>query len=401
MKLTYLRFVPFVLPLLAACGSVQTESDELTAACKSLFENRVAYEKSCLAYDPRPQDEQANVDSCVGVATAPGSLLQPADIAACANELGKLTCAQDGSYPACAGYGADLLYPNHDKKGAGLPGDGCVAQLQCDSGYCGSFGQDCGQCQSARALFESCTGPFDTCMDGDCIDGVCQLFGKKAGEACIDYGGGDCQETLFCKPTVASEIDGVCVALGETGAPCDNATECTEGHFCKDQVCTAKAADGASCKEYEGCVHLCIDGVCAKMKVGLEENEDCSSGVCGSGLTCEDNVCKPPVYLPKGSACGSGSSGSGIPCAPEQRCNLGCLPGPCATSGVCVDLPKPGEPCMDFLCGPESICTDFNPSEGRYGVCTKRGVEGEPCPCSEALACVAGKCIPFGAAVCE
>src|SRR5262245_33197207 len=102
--------LPFAL---LACAEVQTEtglaaaSSDLSVACQKLYERRVAYEKSCPGFPRETPDAKSALDSCIGIATAPGSLLEVEEIDACADELGNLACEIDG-YPSCMGYGAHL-----------------------------------------------------------------------------------------------------------------------------------------------------------------------------------------------------------------------------------------------------------------------------------------------------
>jgi hypothetical protein len=52
------------------------------------------------------------------------------------------------------------------------------------------------------------------------------------------------------------------------------------------------------------------------------------------------------------------------------------------------------------MCAHGNTCVGFAPIDHQTGVCTRLGEVGEPCPCPFELACVAGKCVAYGAAVC-
>lgn len=391
--------------LLFACGSVETAPtppppSTLVEACHHFFQARVAYEHTCPGFGPSAPDEASTVASCVGVASARGSLVQASEVESCAAQLGSLACVSHGGYPSCVGWGSDLLFPEHDHPGTLPPGEGCFAGVQCDSGYCSGWSNACGMCLRPRAVGESCPAPEDHCLDGSwCTDGSCQLPGTKEGEKCNAYGGGDCQQTLFCKTPDPSILDGVCAARGPVGAACDDVIPCAEGEFCDAGSCALRHHDGASCTTWDSCEHDCIDGVCGQGKIGIGAYGDCTFGDCGPDLHCENQICIPYQYLPKGAIC----TGAGPAyCGAGLICDLGCYPGPCAESSVCTEIPGPGETCSTYgNCAPGSACVGFSPVDGMLGACVKLGVLDQPCPCNEALTCVAGKCVAFSDAVCE
>jgi hypothetical protein len=356
---------------LAKACELPASSSSLVEACTAFTKKRDAYATTCGGFTDATYDEQAAIDSCVGIANLPGSSLTPADIDQCSSDV----CSGCGVaiYPACVGYEGNLLYPNHEKKGTAAPGDSCVAHLQCASGYCSSYGEDCGHCEAARLVGDTCTGPYDACVDTNaaCTAGVCQLNGKQLGEACVAYGEGDCQTTLFCKVTGTTTIDGVCVARGAAGAPCAmDPKQCAEGNYCRDNACAPLLADGAPCDATDLCVQSCIDGICGKPVIPLHENDDCSSAFgCGNDLYCKDG-----------------------------KCAVGCGDDP----NACAPKPKAGEACdPNSNCAPNAVCVGFDPSAGNAGLCTRQGGEGDACPCGDDLACVDGRCVAFGAAICN
>ncbi len=355
-----------------ACQT-ESSSSTLVEACTAFIKRRDAYATTCGGFSDERFDEQAAIASCVGIATSPGALVTPAEIDGCATTI----CGGCGIelYPACVGYEGNLLFPGHDKKGTAPPGDPCVAHLQCASGYCSSYGIDCGHCENARSLGETCTGQFDKCEDehAQCSSaGVCELTGQRLGEACTAYGQGDCQANLFCEVTDPSTTSGVCVARHEVGGSCIPTQEqCVDGLYCHDHACKAPLADGQACDGSYMCAQSCVDGKCGKPVIPLHAGDPCSHQFgCGHDLYCND----------------------------ADHCAVGCS----EDLSLCAPRPQSGSPCdMNGNCAPNTICVGFNPSQASAGVCTRKGGEGEACPCGDDLACVHGKCVAFGAATCE
>lgn len=430
MKFDLRRLARLVLPLaclLSACQSAETESDATTttstyddpnvealsnacsapdedpspdpivAACTRLIRKRTGYMRTCSVWGQPVIDEKAGIDSCVGIATSPGAALSAADIDGCGEEICQGCPA--GGMPTCLGYGANMLFPNHDKKGTAKPGEACIANLQCESGHCSASYKSCGTCQSPRALGEACGGSFDVCTEGGCTDGICAFSGKKEGESCTNYGGGDCASDFFCEPMDTGTIEGLCVARGKESAPCAADEECAQGMYCSVNGCAVLLPDGAVCQAGQRCVNSCIDGVCTIPQLGLHEGDDCSfSMVCRDGLLCENKVCVPVQYIAEGAAC----EGQNVFCGPENACDSACPIGECDADQSCLPRPGPGEPCtINMACAAGSYCIGFAPAEGNRGICFKEGAENEPCPCGDDLTCVSGKCVPFGQAMCD
>jgi hypothetical protein len=123
------------LSTVVACSVTElTAPQDLASACQAFHEAHAAYEARCNGFPPAASDPRAFVDSCLGIASAPGVMLTGADVAACAAELDASPCFGPAFYPSCTGYDSSLLYPNHDKKGTFSPGTPCFSHVQCDSG---------------------------------------------------------------------------------------------------------------------------------------------------------------------------------------------------------------------------------------------------------------------------
>jgi len=388
--------------LVRSCDSAAIPAD-VVSACHDLFLRRVAFAARCTGpgASPASAEEQAYVDTCAGIATAPGVTLTPQDIKACGEQMDASPCLGGGVFPSCAGYGGDLLYPEHDKKGTLAPGAACFAHVQCDSGYCDHGpGEKCGVCKRARAEGESCGDAMDVCAVGSCSEGKCQTDGKKLGEECTTHGR-ECQPALYCELPDPMQLYGKCVARAEAGAPCEASDTCAEGLVCQAGVCAALAADGAACADDAACSsYWCNGGTCAARPTGLTEGADCSVGYCRADLLCDESrVCAAPTYLPKGAACTSSDAPQivcerGLYCRPDCAVYFGCL------GSTCEPLPQPGEYCTPFgACASGAVCEGFDATDASKGRCVKLGMgrAGEACPCADALACVAGACVAYGA----
>ncbi|APR88300.1 hypothetical protein A7982_13649 [Minicystis rosea] len=396
-------FLGFAFPLFLACGSVEVSAPgDARTACHDLFAKRLAFDQRCSGVFAQNLDEDAYVASCAGVLAAPGVTLTVADVAACAKELDTSGCLGGGVFPTCIGLGGDLLYPTHDKTGTLAPGEACFASVQCDSGYCDALSSDCGACQRARTLGDDCGGTNDTCIEGICQDGSCQLPGQKLGADCIDYGEGDCQETLYCKPIEPSSIMGKCTARSELSEACDNDTPCLAPLLCHEGACVKRAPDGAVCAEASLCASgHCEGGACAPLPAGLVVGDDCSVGYCRADLFCDDShVCRPPPWVSVGGACVLGGALAKA-CAPDLYCHRTCVQGDCG-DGECRPLPEAGEHCTNLgECAASAVCQGFDSSDETKGKCVKLGGLGDACPCVDTLACAEGACAAFGAAVCQ
>lgn len=405
MRFQSLFFLVLGLPLWSACGSttVETPSSELLPACQRLVAKRTEYAKRCFGYSDNDGVQKAYVDSCVGIASAAGSTLTLSDIDACSAALASPECQSGPGYPSCTAYGSNVLYPGHDKKGTLAAGEGCAAQLQCESGYCSSSGQSCGVCENALKLGEACGPSPDHCIEGWCIEGTCQLTGKKPGEMCIDYGGGDCQEIAFCKPIASTGIDGICTLRGQSGAACDDDSACVLGLYCNAGTCAEPGAPGTICNASQRCMDgVCTGGVCQAYAWGLDVGEDCSVGYCRSDLQCDEgHHCVAFPFAAAGQPCAV----PGTPdtyCAPGLYCHReGCVNGDCPSPGDCRKMPEAGEHCTPFAgCADTASCVGFDGSDPNKGTCVHLGIEKEPCPCEEGLTCAGDTCLPFGQSAC-
>lgn len=371
----------FCVALFSACGgsvdrsAVSASADVFLAACENLHARRIAYSERCTG--PRAGEDDASVASCAGIVASPGVSLTPADLDACAAQVDAAPCLGGGVFPGCTGYAADLLYPNHARKGTLAPGQACFAGVQCDSAYCGAAYAQCGVCQRARRLGDTCDPPpsLDVCIMGECISGTCQLPGGRVGEECIGYGE-PCQAPLRCK--TEGSIHGVCLPR-------------PPGVLCAADWCEAPlvCGDGTRCQSP------------TPEPTGLGEGADCSRGFCRADLSCDGgNVCRAVYLLPSGARCQQ----DGRPlCAHGLYCHAKCRLGVCGGDGECQAMPQPGEHCTPLAeCAETATCSGFDPADETKGTCARLGKRGEACPCAGSeLSCQGGTCQPYGPAICR
>ncbi|OGQ25585.1 MAG: hypothetical protein A2138_04185 [Deltaproteobacteria bacterium RBG_16_71_12] len=192
---------------------------------------------------------------------------------------------------------------------------------------------------------------------------------------------------------VQLELQGPCSAMWvgtqPAGAPCGFDVEsftCAPGTACVVDlsfcgVCTAMAADGASCAERDitcGADSFCGEtGLCTtRRRVG----ETCGSGDrCVLGTTCTDTVCTGPSYTTVGEACDF-----------DTRCPYAsrCLDGTCVAAVGLGQSCGPTAPCDsgwcdDGTCAPfiaqDEACTDGD--QCQTGVCSGGTCAAHPSAC--------------------
>lgn len=381
------------------CDSIEIPADVLSA-CQDLLAQHIARNERCMAphFYRTEAEKKVFVETCSRIATAPGVTLTALDIQACAEQFEGLECHL-GLYPSCVGYGGDLLYPGHDKKGTFELGDVCFANIQCASGYCDQTIPDlCGECKRGRAENESCGEKTDVCIGSlGCVDGKCEPPGARLGESCWGKGV-NCQPAWYCKWNGSS--DSVCAVREKEGASCHSSNDCEFGTSCQGEICTKLLPSGANCSDDSMCsTWWCNGGVCETNTKTLPtdqgEGEQCSQGYCRDDLVCnKSRVCAVQTLLSEGSAC-SRSDDPEVACDTGLYCDEDCSNGSC--NGACRSWPQPGSPCARYFgCARGARCTDFDPTDVSKSLCIKLGEPGEPCPCLDGLACVSGQCVVYG-----
>lgn len=370
----------------------------LTAACQEFSSQLQGYAERCGQPPPPDVVTAAFVQSCVGLASLPGSSVTVATLQACAATTAVSTsCRQP---PACLSY-QGIVMPAAPGT---LPlGATCQAGMQCASGSCsrGKYSVEpggCGVCQQVHGLGDSCAPPEHACDEfTECRQGVCAWPGPDVGSPCVNYGADPCGLGLNCVTPSADVLKGVCQPRPGLGQPChwQQEIDCATGLACDEDLCVALLPDGASCGEHAYCQNYCHEGICQSPQTKKNEGESCSFFPCDWGLLCSpEQICRPAQLVSEGEACGGLQQ-----CAPGLVCSKGYLPED--PPGRCVKEPGPGEPCQDLYCDRLSHCgADIDLANNQPGTCVARGLVGQPCPCIGELICDQEICRPFGTLVC-
>jgi len=181
--------------------------------------------------------------------------------------------------------------------------------------------------------------------------------------------GGDCIEDGECKSGLecdqgsctASCCPGVCVTakpISEVGGSCTGDSTCVDTAFCKQSynsttgtiisVCLARAAVGAACSDYGGCVTSarCVGSTGSQTCVALaKDGARCASSL-SAGVSCANassycdpvkGTCQP--RLKDNAACSIPDAGSALA--------AGCFNFSQCKNGVCKRLPLAGDACSN------------------------------------------------------
>ena len=218
----------------------------------------------------------------------PGSGITPVTLDVCASALDSSACElPDGPPPECDFHGS------------------LAGRAACTDGV---------QCQSGSCAGTASVGPGEQVSPFTC--GTCAplaVLGATCGDA-------SCSANAICitQDTTAASPIYVCTALtqGGVGAACDGLTAlCQPGSYCASatKTCNTLGHAGASCGEGTG---------------------DWAGG-CAAPLAC--------VNSSGGQVCSSGAT-TGAFCLTDFECatGLGCLPGPCSSSGARIGCAESG-----------------------------------------------------------
>lgn len=357
--------------LVVACGGATAPPENgIKAACARLHAAYARNEVRCKGPDVDLPPEADFVASCVGLASARGSLVAPADLDACTSSIRGCPSGR----PACLGGGSDLLFPAHDKRGSLPEGATCVAGVQCASGICNTtYTTTCGVCAVPKARGAACDLARDVCEEPTTCDGArCAYVGGDQGEPCTTYGGGTCAAPFYCgakNPGDGPNVEGRCRTRGAPGAACAPSQPCIDGIGCVAGACRAPLPEGAPCEAARDLcatdrLGACVGGICVFPGTGVQEGGACDPDACRADLTCRDHVCAANPTEPR---------------------------------------PGPGEPCtITGVCKAGASCEGFRArGNDDPGTCRARGGLGAPCPCSDALTCIDGKCVAWSDALCR
>ena len=206
---------------------------------------------------------------------------------------------------------------------------------------------------------------------------------------------------------VNNACPGKCAALAAKGAPCgapDGSCDPTSSFCNAESICSAFLADGERCSPNIGAKQCQTGSYCASVGTGRcelghlcscqplgEVDAPCLSvDACRGGLTCVENVCRPPSK--RGEAC---DPLAGAFCESPLACIPSLADG---GAGTCGDRLAVNAGCFGSECGPELLCVPSNPDAGAAagGSCRPVPKAGEPCledvGCADGAHCVLGQC---------
>jgi hypothetical protein len=297
-------------PMTPDSGNIPDSGPPLTwaDACANLVGPQCATYQQCQPerfasqYVSQPSCVQIRTAQCLEARQAPGNTATPDMLAACAAQIGALTC---DAYPAFNDYPLRAEYDACRFTGTLAEGSPCIDDGQCASGACGHVRNDaCGSCLSPDA-----TKP-------------CFL-------------NADCPGKQVCRYNL-------CADLGELDAGCNSTNICRSSLTCRNGHCETRALEGASCDTtLQDCAAnlYCTSQGCvrAQLKVmgdrcGIES--DGSWFLCGAGLRCIFSATLGH------NECVS-TQDAGVPCAFGSECapGLSCLEQTCAlaTAAACTE----------------------------------------------------------------
>ena len=214
-----------------------------------------------------------------------------------------LICAALALVLSLAGCSGDDGASGNGDSGA----DGACLETLCTAGTAQCFGNAVWTCSAdGSAWSKSGCGGLQSCVDGACVDSVCQIPNKAQCDG---------------------EAGGTLCALDKLS---ESTFECAEGETCEEGACIGSSceADETACG-YRA-VFSCVNGSWSSAK--CDAGEFCVTD--GAGSRCEPWVCEPG----KGRCLGGvamvcdadGSEESATPCSDSEVCDSGyCLPATC------------------------------------------------------------------------
>jgi hypothetical protein len=313
---------------MSACGSGSGTTSVESSACDDYFDTVLAtgccgrgYGESvfgCPSWTPIPASEIAQLRPrfdrwCESFLALPGQGIRPSDLEACVSSIQSSGCPLTGWAPtgACA-------FNRSGSLGSGAP---CAADLQCQTGYCGSdagYSALCGACALAPSIGQPCTGECGAdaacVLDFDAGTTTCEaLTYEDAGASCL-------AANALCSAGLVCTSSGVCAPPGAAGSPCQANFDCQPPLGCAGSTCQMPEPDGGPCVDDLGCQE---------------------------GLGCNGNTCGPVSWASPGQ-----------PCSLDVRCfDRACALEPNSSSGFCPPVLPDGQKCTDSLqCEDYSVC---------------------------------------------
>ncbi len=309
-------------------------------------------------------------------------------------QAGSQTCGADGGFGACAG---EILPQTGQCDGLDHDCDGkpdlCLdctpgATQPCYTGPAGT--QGVGICHGGTQTCSS-AGAWGACL-GEVLPGVQRCDGKD--DSCT----GKIDQGATCPVTEAC-VNGNCVPASCGG----ELSNCPGGYACSAGSCQAAACgDAGICPPGQTCqTGGCIDP-CAGVKCG--SGAYCSDGQCVAGgcyaTGCDAGICQNGSCAPDpcaGVSCADGTFCRGgycvqacgfVSCPSGQSCDVNgfCGPTPCGgcpSGEVCQGGSCATDPCAGVGCAPSQVC--------QGGACVDDPCNGVVCP--GVMTCQGGQCI--------
>jgi hypothetical protein len=229
---------------------------------------------------------------CRAAAAAPGGMVNPATLMACAGELGGAACQAFATRNVVA----------CQLKGIRSDGDACASDWQCGSGFCRrTRGVNCGTCTPLGRVNSPCAEATECGPGLECSDNKACAIPSVAGGPCS--AAQPCQAGTYCGG------NNTCAAqLAVVGAPCTERNSCAgeKGLLCSASRCASVvfAKPGQACGG-EG-VLLCEAsadcvlgrqgnaGVCSMVARDTETCGDATGRSCLAPAECLSGVCEVP-----------------------------------------------------------------------------------------------------------
>ncbi len=261
----------------------------------------------------------AFVTDCVALTQAPGAGNLPSELSTCASNIKSSACDLYGLVCSTRG-----TLPN---------GQACASSAQCSGGVCDT------------------SGTTSTTTEIRC--GVCDSF-VDVGGACV---------AKPCDGTVASCVNGKCVAFAKVGETCGGtAGTCQSGLTCDAAMkCVLAPTKGQACTTTCDAPLRCISGTCAD---AVQAGGPCTANECASSLACDttSKTCVKPTLAQAGQACGLVNS-TFVTCDTNLKCD--------AKLNTCVALKAQAEACTvgNFECETYLTCIAGACQVPDYTVC--------------------------------
>ncbi|MBM4346031.1 MAG: hypothetical protein FJ100_21870 [Deltaproteobacteria bacterium] len=250
-------------------------------------------------------------------------------------------------------------------------GAACNFNVECASHYC--YGpENCPRFCKKRVALGGVCGKADLCVAGAvCFGGKCVAnVLKDVGAACGEL---KCKKGLYCNEKEK------CAPLNKAGQACDLSGSCVPGSQCID------SGTGGSCQPMPKSGEPCSPNPFSDASV-----------LCAAGLICfhtggDDGTCKPKAAI-------------GGPCTNTSDCggwDMNCFAATAGGTKTCQLLPSKGGACQpgDLAFGQWSGCLD--PYTCSSGVCIDVPKAGEPCAADLLKPCVEDAYCNFLTTMCE